>query len=315
MAKKNNQKLIGVFCLALFVGVLFGPQIIQGISNLLGGNIIITPPPGGSTPQKFYLYKEGTSTALTNVEVYAWYDWNGDGAVQLGEYPAGEIESLTSDGTSGLVTTQLEYPIGKSVYYQCHKATYETVTLERVRSSLPSAYDGSALSVPNGFMTLTDTGESRVSVDGSLLVSGSTDYNYTAGTTEPIVQFRHTSTSTDSGINEAAYTHWGNGKVYGGTFVGVVYTNQDFIDLHPDGFDGVFVGATYTYTWYWVDGYFNDNDVTGDEVFTLEFNMDITAAGDIYQIGIWNTVELDDIQIGVWGTQIGTIEDNLDFVA
>ena len=43
--------------------------------------------------------------------------------------------------------------------------------------------------------------------------------------------------------------------------------------------------------------------------------MDISAAGDIATIGFYSDVEMKDLAIGVLNTQIGTYEDNLDFVA
>lgn len=277
----------------------------------IGGNIYN----GDVAPQKFTPYKKGTTTALTSAEVYAWFDWDNDGAVDLGEYPNGEIETLSGDGSSGLVTTNVHYPVQGDVFYQIHVSGYEVMQISRKVGSLPSGYDGDAIAVPNVFLILTDTGTTRISVDGTLLVSGTTDYNYTAGTSEPVLTFRHTSTSTDAGISSPAYTHWGTGKSYSGSIVVATFTNQDFIDLHPAGYDGVHVGGATTTIWWFVDGYFNDADQTGDEVFQFDFTMDISADGDIATIGFYSDVEMKDLEIGVLNTQIGTYEDNLDFVA
>lgn len=319
MARKVNSILLVALILGsglAFDAIVLDSMIFNGIADFLGGGI------GGSVyndgdvaPMKWTPYKKGTTTAITSAEVYAWFDWDNDGAVDLGEYPNGEIETLTGDGTSGLVTTNVHYPVGKNVYFQVHSSSYEVLVIERSVNSLPSGYDGDAIAVPNAFMILTDTGASRVSVDGTLLVSGTTDYNYTAGTTEPVCTFRHTATSTDAGISSPAYTHWGTGKSYSGSIVAATFTNQDFIDLHPAGYDGIHIGASTTTIWWFVDGYFNDADQTGDEVFTLDFTMDITAAGDIATIGFYSDVEMKDLAIGVLNTQIGTYEDNLDFVA
>ena len=261
------------------------------------------------------IYKRGTTTAIASVEVYAWYDWDGNGAVNMALYPAGEIEQLVSSAT-GVVSTSVSYPIGRDVLYQCHVATYESETFARNRAELPPAHAGAALSVPNVYMTLTDTGVTRININGELIATGTPDYNYTLSGSTPDVMFRHTSTSTDSGINEKAYTHWGTGLSYGGTFIGATFTNQDWIDLDCNGYDGVFIGATTTYVWWFTDGYFNDASTTSDDIFTLTFcNMDIDAAGDIATIGLYNTCETEDIESGDWTTVIGTSETGLDIVA
>lgn len=295
----------------------FDGQVLDGFLGLfglgsIGGNVYN----GQVAPLKMTPYKEGTTTAITSVECYAWFDWDGDGAVDLGEYGSGgEIETLTGDGSSGLITTNVAYPVGGEVWFQLHSSSYEVLQVKRVVASVPAGYDGDAIAVPNAFMILTDTGTSRVLVGQELLVSGSTDYNYTLSGSEPTLSFRHTATSTDAGISSPQYTHWGTGKSYSGSIVVATFTNQDFIDLKPAGYDGVHIGASTTTIWWFVDGYFNDADVTGDEVFSLQFTMDITGDGDIATIGMYSDVEMGDLAIGVLNTQIGTYEDNLDFVA
>lgn len=292
--------------------LLFEGQFLNGVIGLFTGG-------GGVSdevaPLKFTIYKKGTTTALTSVEVYGWFDWDQDGAVDLGEYPEGEIETLTSDGTSGLLTTTIAYPVGSDVLFQLHKATYESGVVVKNLPSVPSSYGGAAMAVPNAYMILTDAGDSRVSVDGVLLVTASTDYNYTAGTTEPTIQFRHTSASTDTGIATPQWTHWGNGKSYSGTVVIATFTNLDFTDLHPQGYNGIFVGDATTTIWWFTAGYFNDADVTGDEVFILEFLMDISADGDIATIGMYNDIEMKNLAIGSLSGGVGTGETGLDFVA
>lgn len=317
MARKVNSIVLVLLILGSGLAVdqiAFDGAGMNFLIDLFGGGI------GGNVhgqraPQKFTPYKEGTTTALTSVETYAWFDWDGDGAVDLGAYPEGEIENLVGDGTSGEISTQVAYPVGGKVWYQMHSSGYEVTQISRVVESVPNGYDGAAMAVPNAYMMLTDTGVSRVSVDGTLLVSGSTDYNYTAGTDVPTVQFRHTATSTDAGIGSPQYTHWGTGKSYSGSIVAATFTNQDFIDLHPAGYDGIHIGGATTTIWWFTDGYFNDADQTGDDVFILEFSLDISADGDIATIGFYSDVEMKDLAIGVLNTQIGTYEDNLDFVA
>ena len=289
---------------------------LNGLLGLFGGGIGGNVYSDDRAPIKFTFNKEGTTTALTSVETYVWFDWDKDGAVDLGEYPEGEIESLTSDGSSGLLTTQVAYPVGSDIYFQAHKATYESRTVIRRVDSVPSSYDGSALSVPNAVLMLTDTGASRVMVDAVLLVTSSGDYNWNTtagGSDEPTIYFRHTSTSTDSGIATPEWTHWGTGKSYSGTKVIATFTNQDFIDLKPSGYDGIHIGATTTTIWFNTNGYFNDADVTGDEVFEMSFSMDISADGDIATIGMYNDIEMSDLAIGVIGSAVGTYETDLDF--
>lgn len=290
----------------------FGLQSPFGI-DILSGDIRIDS--GQRSPVKFTLTKRGTSTAVEAATVYAHYDWNGNGLVDLGEYPEGEIETLASAATTGLVTTSVEYPIGADILFQIHKTGYEVETFSRSRDTVPSAHDGSALVIPSCFLTLTDTGVSRVSINGELLVTATTDYNYTLSGAEPQVEFKHTSTSTDSGINEKAYTDWSSGKNYAGTMVIATFTNDDFLDLVPSGFSGLFTdGTTYT-VWWDVAGYFNDDGVTNDEIFRSYFNMDINDAGDIATIGMYNGIEAGDLAIGIIGSALGTSETGLDIVA
>lgn len=317
MGKHTNRNwaigVIAVLGFAYLVGV-FGPLGYPspvGI-DLLGGSVIND---GKTAPVKFSLIKRGTATAVETADVYAWYDWDGDGAVDLGEYPEGEIETLASAATTGLVTTSLDYPVNRDILFQIHKAGYEVETFARRRTTIPASHDGSALAVANVLLSLTDTGASRVSINGELLVTATTDYNFTLSGAEPACEFVHTATTGDAGISEDAFVHWSTGKSYAGTFLGMIFLNQDFIDLKPSGYSGVFTGASNTYVWYFVDGYFNDADVVGDERYSLFFNLDISAAGDIANIGLYNGVEVDDLSIGVWNTVLGTEETGLDIVA
>lgn len=312
--KVNTWVLLAlILCGGFAIDQLFlEGQITTGITSLFVGK---NKYDGETAAMKFIPYKKGTTTAIVSVEAYGWFDWDSDGAVDLGEYPLGEIETLTGDSSTGEIETQLGYPVGGEVFFQLHSSSYEVLQIVRSVSSVPNGYDGSALGVPHAFMLLTDTGASRVSVDGSLLVTSSTDYNYTAGTTEPVCTFRHTATSDDAGISSPQYTHWSTGKTYSGSIVIATFTNQDFIDLHPDGYSGVHVGGSTTTVWWFTTGYWNDADQTGDDVFLLSFNMDISAAGDIATIGMYSDVEIDDLEIGVIGSAIGTYETDLDFVA
>ena len=317
---ENRQ--LGVIILVI-LGVAFA---MGAFGSITIGDVTIDPIGGEDpddnvstsfSPHDFTIRKKGVGTALTSIPVFAWYDWNENGLVDIGNIAedAGEIEHLTSDSSTGLVTTVIEYPIGESVLYQVQASGYNYETFSRVRNSVPSAWNGDALSVTDCSVALIDTGDSRVSVDGSLLVTATTDYNYTAGSTEPAVTFRHTSTTTDSGISQAAYTNWDNAKQYSGVIVAMTFTNQDFVDLDPDGSYGIFIGASETTIWYNVDGYFNDAGSTGDEVFLHMFNFDITGEGDIATIGMYQGIELDDLAKGKLNTPIGTYETNLDFIA
>lgn len=315
--KTNNQiKMVAAIAVVLFLGASFAPQINQFIVDITGGENPFVPPTtsGLMAPQKFTLYQRGTTTAIETASVYAWYDWNGNGLVDLGAYPDGEIETLSSAATSGLVETGMEYPIGEPILYQIHKAAHEVETFSRTRSTVPAAHDGSALVVPSCFLTLTDTGQTEVHIQGQLLVTTTGTYNYVTGGDEPEVQFTHVSVTGDTGINEQAFTHWGTGKDYVGTFIGVIMTNQDFLDLQLDGYSGFFRGDANTYVWYFVDGYFNDGDTTGDERYSISCFMDISDVGSLASIGVYNGVEAKKMPIGSWNTVIGTIETIISVV-
>ena len=319
MTSKNQTRnraivIILVIAGAYSVGLFgaFGFASPFGI-DILSGDIQL--PDGPMAPQKFTLAKRGTSTAVETATVYAHYDWNGNGMVDLGAYPDGEIEELASAATTGLVTTTVEYPIGKPVLYQIHKAGYEVETFSRTRSSLPAAHDGSALVVATIGLTLTDTMTTLVRVLGvGYLVTSTGDYDWDTSPPldEPTFEFEATSVSTDAGLNEQAYTHWGTGDEYAGTVVAATFTNQDFIDLGVSGWSGFFVGATVTTVWWNTAGYFNDADKTGDEVFSLQFDLKITADGDITTIGMYNGMEMKNLLVGVLNTPIATHETDLD---
>lgn len=322
MAKRRigDGTLAVLFLIILGGGILFGPQILNALGLGGGGFDPFDPdPPAQDTvAHKFYVYKRGTSTAVSAPTVYAWYDHDGDGAVDLGEYPNGEIETLAGT-TDGLVTSSVEYPIGEDVYYQVIDSSYETEIFVRSRDSIPNAHDGSALAVTNVFLTLTDTGSSRVTTTGAgLLVTSSGDYNYTTHGTTPRCTFQHTATSTDAGVWEDGWTHWGNGKVYAPSFVGMTMTSLDFGDLVPDMsyWDGVYNDGTTAYLWKNVPkAYFYDADDDGAAIFEHVWYFNINDAGDIATIGIYNGVETEDQIIGVWGSAIGTYETDLDFTA
>ena len=317
-----DNKQLGVI-IVVILGVAFA---MGAFGSITVGDVTIDPIGGEDpddnvstsfAPHDFTIRKRGVGTALTSVPVFGWYDWNENGLVDIGNIAEdeGEIEHLTSDSSTGLVSTVIEYPIGESVLYQVQASGYQVQTFSRVRSSVPSAWNGDALSVVDCSVTLTDTGVSRVSAEGNLLVTDTGDFNTTtAGTTTPQFTFRHTATSSDAGINQAAYTNWDTAKQYSGTIVAATFTNQDFVDLNPDGYDGIFVGASET-TIYWnVAGYFNDAGITGDEVFLLNFNLDVTAAGDVATIGMYQGIELKNLAIGILGSAVGTYETNLDIV-
>lgn len=308
----RNRAIIVIVILAAAYSVgIFKPLGVPspfGI-DILSGDINIDT--GQMAPQKFTLAKRGTSTAVETATVYAHYDWNGNGMVDLGAYPEGEIEELASAATTGLVTTTVEYPIGKPVFYQIHKTGYEVETFSRVRSSLPSAHDGSALVVPSVYLTLTNTYTSLVRVLGVGYLATTTpvyDWDTDSPLDEPTFEFEATSVTTDAGVNEQPFTHWGTGDVYAGTVMAITMTNQDFIDLGISGWDGFFVGASNTVAWWNTAGFFDDADLSGDEVFSLQFDLKITADGDIAAIGLYNGMELKNLLVGVLNSPIATHE-------
>ena len=313
MAKNQNAKYAALAVVCIILGAVVVPMVLEYMETgtlPIGGSVT-----GQVAPHKFTLTKRGTSTAVEAATVYAWYDWNSNGAVDLGEYPEGEIETLQSAASTGLVTTGVEYPLNKDVLYQVHMAAYNIETFARKRVSLPAAHDGSALVVPSVFLTLTDAGATRISMNGELLVTTTGTYSYGASGAEPTCEVVHTAATADAGIGEAAYTHWGTGKTFAGSVLIITYANQDFIDLKPDSYSGIFIGPSTTTVWYNTAGYFNDGDVTGDERFSMFFNLDITAIGDLVTIGLHQGIELSDLAIGISNTAIGTPETDIKVVA
>lgn len=335
MAKRGFSNMqLGLLVIVLVVGgAFFAPQIVQMGDSVYefffgeddgGGGGTGYDPTLDYAAQTFTLYKRGTTTAVDTADVYAWYDWDGNGLVKLDEYSGmsggvllgGEIETLASAATTGIVTTSVEYPVGKAVSYQIHKSGYEVETFQRIRDSIPVAHDGSALSVASCRITLTDTGATEMRIGSVSCVTESGDYNVTlVGDAEPIVEVTHVSVTADAGINEQAFTHWGTGKSYAGTFMGLTMAQADFPQLGLDGFDGAYTDGTNYYVWYWVDGYFNDADITNDQRFSVFFNLDIASGlteADFDVIGFYNGVETGDVILGMWNTVLGTSETNID---
>lgn len=319
MAKRKvSNTQLGIFAIILIVGTfMYGGQV----ADLLGINVDDpfkpVPTVEGQAPHTFTLYKRGTSTVVETADVYGWYDWNGNGLVDLGTYPEGEIEELASAATTGVVTTSLNYPIGESVLYQVHKTGYEVETFSRVVNYLPNAHDGSALPAGDIRLTLTGDGVTSMRIGDVTCVTASGDYNVTAegGEDEPMVEVYFKSNVTDSGINEKAFTHWGTGKDYAGTFMGLTVTQADFPLLGISGYDGIFTDGTDYFIWFYVDGYFDDAAVTNDQRFSVFFDLDISAAlseSDFDIIGFYNGVEKDDVAIGQWNTVLGESETDID---
>jgi len=285
--------------------------------------------------------EDAVATKVANADAFVWFDWNQDGVMQRstfegivdGELVNGEIEQLASAATTGVVTSGYDYPIGEYFYFQIVVASYQTEVFKKVMIGSRN-FDGSAKSVGNIHIRATDASATdRISTTGAgLLVTSSGDYNYTLYGTTPKLTFRHTAVTTDAGFSSqthadfddaTSWTHWGNGKVYAATFVGMVMTNQDATDLDPDvaGFwDERIPGATNTIFIKWItdveDGLFYSSDDSGPAIYEFDFYFDINADGDIASIGVYQDVELDDALIGQWGSAyLGTYETDLDFTA
>ena len=342
MAKRKfSNTQLAVFAIVLVVGgTYFAPQIMQ-----LGEDVytfVFPGDDGGGTgydptmdfaSHSFILYTNGNSTVVESAAVYAWYDWDGNGLVKLGEFTGisggvlggGEIETLSSAATTGVVTTSVEYPIGEFVSYQVHKSGYEVMTFERVRSSIPNAHDGSALAVTNCHLIASADTTASVLAGTTLMVSGTTDYNYTLSGTQPMCTLRLTPAVTDSGIEGKGYTHWGTGKVYGDSFIGMAMLTADanVLGADPADWDEIVNDGTYTlFKKFFVNlpEFFYDADDTGLGIYEFKFQLGygdgITGDGDIYQIGVWSDVLATSLGVhGNWGSADGTLEDNLDFTA
>jgi len=295
-----------------------------------------------------YVAKEdAVATKVSSADAFVWFDWNQDGVMQRAPFEGvyvdedteelilvnGEIDTLASGSDpSGYLVSGHEYPIGEYFYIQVVVSAYQTEVFKKIMFGSRNS-DGTPKSIGNLLLRATDSAatDSVQATGAGVLVTDSGDYNYTTYTTSPKLTFSHTAATSDAGFSSQLHpdfgdgtywTHWGNGKEYAGTFIGMVLTNQDATDLDPDMdyWDERIPGASNTIFLKWItddmDGMFYASDDDGAAIFEWDFYFDIHADGDIASIGVYQDVELDDALIGIWGSNyLGTYETNLDFTA
>ena len=122
----------------------------------------------------------------------------------------------------------------------------------------------------------------------------------------------------------AGYTHWGTGKIYGDSFIGMAITTAEanLLGVDPSDWDEIVNDGTYTlYKKFFINlpEFWYDADDTGLGIYEFKFQLGygdgITGDGDIYQIGFWSDVLVTSMGAHAnWGTADGTVEDNLDFI-
>lgn len=315
MGKRRTTDLrLGILVIAVILGTFIAAPYAIDFLGLGGDGGGWTPPAGGEgeyAPHTFVIAKEGTVTAVPNVAVYAWFDWDGDGNVDLGQFEGvsadgvlanGEIETLAAAATTAVVTTAVEYPIGEAVSYQCQIADYETAVYERARSTLPAAYDGSALAVSNVYMRASPAGQLYASEDNTGNLVTGTEYDGSTWGIEPTIEFKLVANTTDSGTLETSYYDWSTGKHYTGQFLGITMTNQDFLDMQPTGYDEVIVGDSNKFLIIWIGDHFDDDGVTGDSSFHLG-QLDMYLTGDCNMtVGQFSGILWESAMLGIWGS-------------
>lgn len=280
--------------------------------------------PGAVTPGQpvrvtTTVYKMGAESTNPAATGYVWYDWDGDGLVDIGNVDsgAGEIETLSA--SSGVITTNTYYPVSGDIYVQLHASSYEVVTYKRTVPSPALGWDGTtAIPIGNmpmvaldasGTVTVVATGTSAVA-----MVTSSGDYNYTTYGTSPSIDININCPTSDSGIGTESYTHWGTGKGYHGTFLAIKFVLTEKANLIFSDYDYIFDDGTSQWICWDIPSIFNDADLTDDGTYTKEFSLTIVGAFDWDEINVYNQVLETNFGQGSFGTQ-DYQETDLDFTA
>lgn len=336
MAKMKVSKPIMALVVVLMfgVGMVYGNQIILGISEILGGSTGTDPITGTGEYSRFTgvaVAEDSPTTKIQSEVLCAWYDWNGDGAFSFSE-----VEQIDTAATTGIFTSGKEYPIGLPIYIQLDDAGEEYQTqIKTVQMAGTKNSDGSAKSLGNLAFRATDDGAlSYYGLVGGKSIDDGTDYNATLdGADEQLVVFVELATAdagfdsqTNSAFGADSQHSWLSEKEMAPTFFGMYMTNQDAIDLglSPSEFDYYHVGATNTFCAIYVSsvgdgsGEFYDSDASNAPTWEVSFGVEITASGALIYAGMFQDVELDDFQKDVWGpttdaTILGTLGADWDW--
>jgi hypothetical protein len=278
--------------------------------------------------------EDAVATALSAPTVYIWCDWNGDGQMQRSAFAGyssangligGEVEE-TAASTLGVFTSPSEYPIGMDIWLFVDDGaeTYCHAYHKFQMTGSPHA-DGTAKSIGNVYVRLCDDAVTWSGLVRGVSIDDGTDYNYTLSGTTGLFEARATLATSDAGIlsdtdpafydGTGPYVHWGSGKEFAPNFFGFYLTNQDGVDLGLDSgdFDFYYEGVTNTYCAIYLDNsdpaIFYDSDDDAALVYTFDFDVDISAAGCLLYIGIYQQIEWDDFIRGSWSE--GTDANNL----
>lgn len=347
MPKVTKEMVIAVVIIGFLVTVAYGAEIMEFVTGLDDDD-----DDDEVDLSKFVfsaVKKDATGTSVTGATARAWYDADGDSTIDW----ATEIGDFTE--SSGIYTSNREdYPIGIShdiwvqIYATNYQTTYQLVHMTGVRNT-----DGSAKSVSNIEMILTDDSLTYDGLIRNTAWDDSTDYNYTLNGAEGIAkvvinlatQYSGLSSQLWEGVDymsiydlqKTAGDYWlkwaevsastgiMKSNLYAPTFLGMYFTEQDAVDgqISSADFDGHYYGPSNRYFWS-VDGivwddlfYYGTDDVAPEPEFA--FNINCKAAGAAIYLGFWQNLDYEDMVDGIWGTAganvIGTHGADWDWVA
>jgi hypothetical protein len=277
---------------------------------------------GAMAPISFEVQKAGAVGTHPSATAYVWYDWDGNGQVGLGAYPdSGEIETV-SLGTDNRITTGEFYPVGASVWFQLHAASYQVIEVSRKVPAPVIGWDGTtALSVSAVQMVLLDTAitvtASAVGTLGTVTIDTSTDYNSTLNGVNPTITFRITCGTDDAGIGQPSYRDWSTGLSYHGSFFAFDVALTDKSDFTVGGTAFDYIGDDGTNAWYvWdIPNIFNDAGITTDGYaeITVSFTG-ISGAFEVLLANVYDGVLATSFSQFSFGTADGS-ETSLNFLA
>jgi hypothetical protein len=259
----------------------------------------------------------GNASAYPSATVLAWFDWDGDGAVDRGsvfEGLGGEIESLSASAAAGFTTTKY-YPVGSTVFFQVSATGYETAIYPRVVSGTPDA-DGIVTlgSIP---LMLLDTSITVTisEADAGTLTTGTGDYNYTTYGTTVDLTVRVACGTSNAGIGVSDYVNWVSGYAYKGSFIGITLDVADASGLvFTTAYSGYKQVGSYVFVWWNVNDIFNDGSINDDGTFDLNIKGSIVSAFDMNTIGIYDSMLQQEFDQCAWGSADGS-ETDIDFTA
>ncbi|MBD3407025.1 MAG: hypothetical protein GF411_12980 [Candidatus Lokiarchaeota archaeon] len=297
--------------------------------------------------------EDDTTDDLESEDVYIWYDWNGDGQMQRSAFAGfteedgligGEIEHTSTGSSDGYFTSRNPYPVGESIWVfvdpgsdDGYQKSYQKVIM------YGSPDSNNQITTANVLCRATDDAITFSGLIRNTAIDDGTDYNYTANGQTGAFEIRATLATSKAGFDSQVadsptynpsneyWVHWGTGKKYAPTFLGGYCTNQDAVDLGIDAgdWDFYYQGATNTYFARYLmdfDDYSEDSDTIyysaydAAPTWVYSTSVDISAAGAVVYVGIFQDVEWSDFNRGTWNPTtdaniIGTCGADWDWVA